>query len=218
MRRLVIDLEMAAAKSVNSIRLSEVIEIGAVLLGEDYEILQEFSTYVKNEYGTITEMISELTHITEDKTVNAPTLNDALEFMDRALSLNNYTDVELYTWSESDTVELEKEFELKQIKNDGLLQACKNFIDVQEEFADKLNLSKRYNLSEALNILGMNFEGRQHGVLADSKNTARILKMLRSPNKKYIEQIENIKGIINNDSSSMTVSIGSLIDFSKLSY
>ncbi len=69
---VVFDLETTGL----SPKKAEIIEIGAVRV-KNGKITEKFQTYVK-PYGRIPPMITQLTGITEEMTVNAPRIEDAL--------------------------------------------------------------------------------------------------------------------------------------------
>ena len=64
---LVLDLEMCMVKGSAKKKMhgmtQEIIQIGAVLLNKENHIIDEFSTYVKPEFGKLNDFISELTGI-----------------------------------------------------------------------------------------------------------------------------------------------------------
>lgn len=80
---VIVDLEMC--KVPNGLKRQkygnacELIEIGAVLLDDTYEIRDRFKTYVSPQYGEIDSYIQKLTGITKADTANAPSAKKALE-------------------------------------------------------------------------------------------------------------------------------------------
>ena len=97
---VVVDLEMCKvpkSRKTEDYRWSmETIQIGAVLLNEEYEIIDTFNTYVKPEYGMIDTYIHGLTGIDKRDTLEAPMMNVALQqFTDWIPS----EDVKLIQWS-----------------------------------------------------------------------------------------------------------------------
>ena len=57
---------------------NEIIQIGAVMMNENYEILDEFSSFIKPDFGKINYFIQNLTGINERDVRSAPTLEAAL--------------------------------------------------------------------------------------------------------------------------------------------
>ena len=64
---VVIDLEMCEVllKTNRYPYRNEIIQIGAVMMDESYEIVDKYSTYVKPRFGKINHFISSLTGISE---------------------------------------------------------------------------------------------------------------------------------------------------------
>ena len=81
----------------------ETIQIGAVLLDENYEIVSKFSTYVKPQYGQMDSFISRLTGIGVADIIDAPNMCDALEMFSKWLP---DSDVCCVSWSNSDDCQI----------------------------------------------------------------------------------------------------------------
>jgi len=52
-------------------------------------------------------------------------------------------------------------------------------------------MKRSINLTKALNMIGFEFNGTEHGALADAANTARLLKEIET-NDSVIDTINNI--------------------------
>lgn len=175
---VVLDLEMCRIpKKKKEDKLGmEIIEIGAVLLGEDLEIKDTFMTYVCPQTGFVDDFIKRLTGITRQDTKNAPKLEEAMSRFAEWIPEDSY----LVTWSGSDETQIRREFEAKKIlipKISDLLDTC---IDCQEEFAEVLNSQKTYSLSEALIIADIDYDENIHDALVDAKNTALLFAKMES--------------------------------------
>ena len=104
-----VDFEMnmidSEYKKEKKICKSEIIEIGAVKLDEEYNELDSFKSYVKPAYGTMASRIIKLTGITDDMVENAPSYAFAMgSFIEWCAD----ADV-IYAWSENDLRQLRKE-------------------------------------------------------------------------------------------------------------
>ena len=78
---IVIDLEMCSVQRISRRSFShktEIIQIGAVLLSENFQPLGEFSSFVCPRYGKIDHFIQNLTGISERDVKKAPSIEDAL--------------------------------------------------------------------------------------------------------------------------------------------
>ena len=90
---------------------NELIQIGAVLLDDNFEEIDTFMTYVSPQYSRITPVIQKLTGITQKDVSGAPKFTEALElFVDWIPS-----DAEIITWSENDACQINCEAEYKNV-------------------------------------------------------------------------------------------------------
>ncbi len=179
MVHIVIDLEMnPVSKSFKDVRkytTDEVIEIGAVKLDDDYNMVDEFQCYVKPEYGEITKHITKLTGITQETVADKPTFQQAFqEFMDWI----GTWDMRLYSWSNSDINQLRDECRFK-IPNYDVSKLERQWRDLQKAFDDRIGLHSSLALKHAIGAMNRDFEGTQHTALADAANTAAILALLQ---------------------------------------
>ena len=161
----------------------EMIEIGAVLMDDTYEIIDKFKTYVSPEYGEVDSFIQKLTGITKADTINAPSTEEALKMFVNWLP----EDAILVSWSDNDEKQIRKEIELKNIEIPMLEKYLDAWEDCQKTFAEKMNSSKNYRLSEALIIADIDYDENIHDGLVDAENTAMLFaKMKREPKLKLI--------------------------------
>ena len=182
----IVDLEMCnvprSARKEEYHSRSEIIQIGAVLLDEKYEICDRFVTFVHPQYGVIDNFIRNLTGITQKDTADAPLLEEALKSFAAWLP----EDAVLVSWSESDEYQVRRELELKGLEIDGLAPYLDNWIDCQQTFADKMDTDRCYNLTEALSVAGIVYDDGAHDALVDAKNTALLFaKMSLEPDFKH---------------------------------
>lgn len=212
MNKLVIDLEMADKAVVNNIRIHEIIEIGAVLLDESNNILGTYQSYVRNEHGRISKTITDLTGIDETKTAAAPKLIDVFKDIENKFCKLDTSETILYTWSENDTAEITKEMQAKRLRHPGVEQMCAKYIDIQQIFSERIHLQKAMNLTKALNLIGIEFDGKEHGALDDAINTAKMLQLLEGEDLQ--ELIDKIHKLL--EGEPMVNTMGSLFDFSTL--
>ena len=85
MNYLVIDLEMCKVpkhyRSKTYKYAHETIQVGAVLLDEDFEVIGKINQYVHPEHGVIDHFITELTGIEPAQVKKAPSLEEVLKHM-----------------------------------------------------------------------------------------------------------------------------------------
>ena len=189
---IVIDLEMCKVHFNYSEyrRRHEIVQIGAVMLNEAYEVIGDFSTYVSPEYGKIDYFISSLTGITEKDIKNAPRLAEALQSL--FLWIGN-RDVRFYAWSETDYNQLKGEITEKGLDAEAGLHAekgydakklacvldSKNWVDYQKVVNERFKIGRALSLADALTMTDLEPEGRLHDGLADAWNTARMISKLQ---------------------------------------
>lgn len=187
------------------IPMGEIIEIGAVLLDRDFEVVKEYSTYVRPNDLRISRKVKRLTNITEEQLLTAPKIEEALcGLLAITPDLGKTT---LYTWSDSDTKAISCELDSKDIQIDSIKELCDGYVDIQEIFGERVGIENSINLTKALNMIGLEFDGKEHGALADSVNTAQILKEIET-NDDIKETIDNINSYMT--SEPLTSSMGSL--------
>ena len=178
-RKVVIDVEMCRVKSCGG-RFplkNEIIQIGAVMMDDSYQVVDEFSTYVRPEFGKVDHFITELTGITERNTRKAPSFAEAVS------SLNSWAgseDVEFYAWSDSDYYQIRNEARRKIADTESLVRILDKhqWVDYQQIVSSRFNTGKVLALSEALELAEVDAEGRMHDGLDDARNTAGLIAKL----------------------------------------
>lgn len=180
--RVVIDLEMCRVFGRNRMfpHANEIIQIGAVLLDESYEIVNRFISYVKPAYGHIDSFIFNLTGIGGKEVKEAPSLEEVLTAFAAWLPGK---DVQAVSWSNTDEKQIRKEMKSKGIHNERIETLLENWLDCQPMFSKIMNEKRRYSLEEALIASDIFTEGRAHDGLVDASNTALLFaKMKREKN------------------------------------
>ena len=183
-RYVIVDLEMCRVNKKQKKETgykygSELIQIGAVELDEEYKVSREFSTYVKPKYGEIDGFIERLTGITNKDTSKAPSAEDAIRSFVEWLPEGAVP----VSWSDSDKNQIKHETECKNIEIEGLDEYVESWLDCQRMFSEKLNSPKTYNLTEALNISGVMYTEGIHNALVDAYNTALLFAKMQTEPK-----------------------------------
>ena len=152
----------------------EVIEFGAVKLGEDMTETDSFRALVKPVFGEIPPRYAQLTGITNDMVAEAPDFETVL---DRFAAWCEDAET-VYAWSGSDLDQLRGEVKMKGI--DFPLEALAGkWADFQKIFTRAVGLKRELSLEQAVNIADINFEGHQHDALWDARNTAELFRIYR---------------------------------------
>ncbi|NXS07702.1 ERI2 exoribonuclease, partial [Neodrepanis coruscans] len=195
-------------------RRPEIIEFPAVLLNTSTgEIESEFHKYVQpQEHPILSEFCTELTGITQNQVDEGVPLNICLsEFMKWIQKIqkekkiifstdtqSNFTSetkaCTFVTWTDWDLgVCLQYECKRKQLRKPNILNSWIDLKATYEAFYNR----KPKGLNGALQDLGIDFVGREHSGLDDSRNTARlawrlicdgcVLKVTKSLDKAHLQ-------------------------------
>lgn len=149
MKYAVVDLEFCKVpkgyKKFGYKWCQETIQIGAVLLDEDYEIIDEFNTYIRPEYGHIDWFIENMTGIRQADVMSAPSFEEALMMF---LDWLPYDDVRCVSWSDSDPKQIVHEVMAKCIEDERLEIILANWMDCQKTFDRKMGRKDAYKLEQ----------------------------------------------------------------------
>ena len=208
MKHVVVDLEMnPVSREFREVRRKlneEVIEIGAVRLDENFQQEAEFQCYVKPEYGPIKKHITSLTGITQamvaDKKTYAACFQDFVDWVGEE-------ETKIYSWSMSDIKQLRSECRYK-LPDFDIEWLNERWVDLQQEFDDRLGLHNSLALKHALAAMDHKFEGTQHTALADAINTSAILTLMQD-DAKFKETMKPVLEILQ-PKDDLSSSIGDL--------
>ncbi len=152
----------------------EVIEFGAVKLGEDLSEIDSFRVLVKPAYGEIPPRYAKLTGIDNDMVADAAAFETVLADFARWCD-----DAEtVYAWSGSDLDQLRGEVKMKGI-DFPMDRLVDKWADFQKIFTRAVGLKRELSLEQAVNIANVNFEGHQHDALWDARNTAELYRIYK---------------------------------------
>ncbi len=216
MRRIFIDLEMnPVSNSFPDFKRhcrSEIIEIGAVIMNEDLEIVDSFREYVRPQYNDrIKKNITKLTGITTDMVMEADILQEVFQ---RFLAWCGEEDYEICSWSESDIWQLMKELSAKQIPDyPGTSYMLNHWRDIQEEFRSTMQMENMPSLKNAVFLADLDFEGDAHDALVDARNTALLYKASRDS-----EGYQRLKAAFQDAMTPHTFTMGDMFDLSGFTF
>ncbi len=176
MNYIVMDLEWNQSSTRyraerNGIRLSgEIVEIGAVRVNENMEILEQYCRFVKPEcYQKMNRTVTELTDITNEMIAEGSPFREVI-----ADFLEWCGEDPFLTWSENDIIMIEDNMLFHGMDIDDLPKCY----DVQLLFDDQVTQEDR---SFALSYAMWKFDikpQRSHDALNDAINTVEVLKRL----------------------------------------
>ena len=183
---------------------SETIQIGAVLLDGQYQVIDKFNTYVTPEFGRLDWRISELTGIKQHDLKNAPLMRDALKsFVDWIPE-----GTRVVSWSDNDLKQISHEAEAKNITITRLDSIFEEWIDCQRIFSEKIGDEKNFSLFEALIATDIMQEGQEHDGLVDATNTAKLFAKLMTEQEMKLNKIYEKSR--SDDSDRLSFSMGDL--------
>lgn len=206
---VVLDLEMCVVPRSSRKQFHrgrEIIQIGAVLLDENYKTLDEFMTFVKPQYGGIDSFIKKLTGINQLDVKEAPCFENAIvDFLDWIPD----EDVTMVSWSETDKLQIHHEKQFYEIESEKLEMLLENWVDCQKLYGDRLEYDNPRSLQEALIVADLDIEGREHDGLCDAINTAALFAKLSSE-EQLVLNIDYMKAF-SGKREELTYSLGDLI-------
>lgn len=211
MKHIMVDLEMndiaREYKEERQICKREIIEIGAAMLNDSFEIVDQIRIYVKPQYNLVTSDITELTGITNDMLKNAAHFEQAMDsFFEWC---GGKEDITIYSWSDSDVKQLRKECELKKYHIEEMKPLFRKWVDFQKVFGKLLGIEKKIALKYALGAINRNFDGHAHDAMDDAVNTAYILQL--SKNKEEFNRVMQPIIDVFKPKEQLTFSLGSLM-------
>jgi len=170
---------------------NEIIEIGISAL--DYrtkEIKLKDTIIVKPQFSEISEYCTNLTSITQEMVdEKGVTLAEACKILEDTYKSKDRI---WASWGEYDNNQIKRECKHKKIEN----PFGRTHINMKPLFSFAYGLHTDYGVGEALEHLGMEFEGNAHRGVDDAYNIARILKKVFIPlmvNPKYGRKEEKME-------------------------
>lgn len=166
---IIVDLE-ATCWEDRSHKPNEIIEIGAVCIGEEGEHLGEFNLFVKPViHPVLSPFCIQLTSITQKMVDGAFSFPKVLQqFQEWIHSFqDSYT---LCSWGFYDKVQFKDDCELHQLDTNWI----KPHISLKHQYAEIRNLRKPIGMKEALRREGLSLQGTHHRGIDDARNIAKI--------------------------------------------
>ena len=169
----------------------EILQIGAVKLDADLNIIDTFNTFVKpNIYKEIHPFIKKMTNIIHEDVKDAPNFpqafNNFKEFM------NNDKNI-LCVWGTGDLKELYRNIKYYNLSTENL---SNTYINVQHHASIYFNnpTGKSIGLQNAITLLQLNQDKSYHNALNDAYYTSLVFKNI------FNDKIETKKYTFDNDS------------------
>ncbi len=165
MNYIILDLE-ATCDERHTIE-NEIIEIGAVKLNDNLEVVDEFQSFVRPILNpNLTDFCKKLTSINQSDIDNANVFNIVIEDFKGFIG----TEYKLCSWGFYDKTQFQKDCDLHKLDKGWI----KNHISLKHQHQSFNNMRKGVGLSRALSMDKMTFEGIKHRGIDDSKNISKI--------------------------------------------
>lgn len=170
---LIIDLE-ATCSDVGEVprQEMEIIEIGAVMQNaHTFEIESEFQTFISPvRHPQLTDFCAKLTGITQADLIGAPAFRDAIESMKQWMDA--FGDALFCSWGDYDRNQFPQDCDYHRVA----YPFDSGHRNLKAEFSRSVGKTKKLGTTDALQYLGMRFEGSHHRGLDDARNIARIVR------------------------------------------
>lgn len=157
--------------------LNEIIEIGAVKLNNNLQVIDTFDILIKPQLGKkLHTRVKELTNITNDD------INTGIPFSQAMSNFRKWVSHEknvILTWGDTDVRVLIENF--RYFNGIGFIPFLSNYVNLQKYAQAFMNISKaeQIGLSAAAEKLGLNpADYSLHRALDDSKLTADLFKII----------------------------------------
>jgi inhibitor of KinA sporulation pathway (predicted exonuclease) len=170
---LIVDVEATCSDDASVPRQEmEIIEIGAVMQkARTFEVESEFRTFVRPvRHHHLTDFCTALTGITQEDVAVAPGFREAIDAMKKWAYA--YDDSLFSSWGDYDRKQFVQDCGYHRIGY-PFRSRHKN---LKAAFTSAMKLSKKCGIEDALERLGLDFEGNHHRGLDDARNIARIVR------------------------------------------
>jgi inhibitor of KinA sporulation pathway (predicted exonuclease) len=155
----------------------EIIQIGAIKLDANFNIIDKFSSFVKpNIYKDIHPFVGKMTHITLDMVKDAPSFTSVYKDFKKFISSKSSI---MCVWGSGDLKELYRNITYYSLPAKGL---PKLYINVQQYASSyfKNPTGQSIGLQNAIQILELQENKAYHDALNDAYYTALVLKNIYS--------------------------------------
>ena len=164
----------------------EVIQIGAVMLDEQFNYLSQFFTFVKPVYGVISAESVDNPDFYKDSLEHADTFSTAFYKL-FIWAGSNQSDVTTLCWSNSVYTQLWDEIYIKAKNHDEYRDFLKTFVDLQALMCNALRSENQISFDASLKYCHIKFAGVRESALNYSFNQARIFNKLMKHTKENVD-------------------------------
>lgn len=169
MRYIVFDLEATCWDQWEK-KDNETIEIGAIMINENKQIISEFEQFIRpTKYPILSEFCKNLTTISQEEVNNAPFFPEAIENFKTWIDISNQAYI-LCSWGFYDRKQFESDCQLHNLD----VSWIQNHISLKHQHGKIKNLKRNIGMHNALELEGFKLDGTHHRGIDDSKNITKI--------------------------------------------
>ncbi len=169
--------------------INEVIEVGAVMLDDNLDFVDEFSCVVRSQIGKkLRGNVKRLTHITNDEVKNGEPFTKVMSEFKRWVGDEENV---ILTWGDGDIRVLIENY--RYLNGIQTLPFLTNYMDIQQYFQIKKEIpkAKQIGLAAAAELVGVDIEFlSHHRALDDSIITAECLRRVFDPQDFFDRVVE----------------------------
>ncbi|SCY17099.1 3'-5' exonuclease [Alkaliphilus peptidifermentans] len=195
MKYIIFDLEFNSAFKIdrrtkklmrgntNPLCPQEIIEIGAVKVNSEFDVIDTFKMFVKPQlYIKVHPKVKQKTGITKEDLLDGISLEDAIESFKGWIEDDDFI---LCSWGQDDIKELKRNCEFFKIEMNWIKRYC----DIQRMCMEYLELPKgmQIGLKKAVEMFNIDVDNKFHKALNDSIYTSKVLKAFNNENSKIHE-------------------------------
>lgn len=169
MKYIILDLEANCWEN-DKTKQNEVIEIGAIMIGEDLAVEDEFQAFIKPKFNPkLSEFCTKLTSIKQKDVDNASefpiVIKDFVEWI-----TSRGEPYYLCSWGFYDKKQLKNDCELHGLNSLWI----KKHISIKYQHGKLIGVEKGVGMGEALKKLNIPLEGTHHRGIDDARNISKI--------------------------------------------
>jgi inhibitor of KinA sporulation pathway (predicted exonuclease) len=180
-KTIIFDLEATCwSGSEREGKIMEIIEVGAVKIDENGNVIDEFNCFVKPKLNPqLSDFCNQLTSITQQEVDNSKGFEESMHLFENWITKGNEgEEILLLSWGFYDKKQILMESEVKNYKG-KIISLLDKHSSLKHLFAESYKI-KPCEIDEALWILKLaKFEGIKHRGIDDAKNIARIYQAAR---------------------------------------
>lgn len=178
MEYIIFDLEATCWEEKND-KIKEIIEIGAVKLSDNLEVLDTFSEFVKPKINPmLSAFCKSLTGISQKDVDDALIFNEVISNFEKWI-FSSGKKVEIISWGYYDKKQILMESGAKGYSGKIIKLLQERHISLKHEFA-KIRKERTCGMKRALNKLNIPLKGHHHRGIDDAKNIVEIFKSVFS--------------------------------------